>query len=132
MSEPEVTDDAGHAPVQPAWNPPAHPVGAMPWWTPPPPQHPRATLSLVLGLVGLTGLLFLLPFAASPLAWYFGAVARREAERDVGRWSPSSSATAGLVLGVIGTALLLAMLLLMGGTTLITAVITLSDTGYGT
>lgn len=132
MSDPGATDGASPAAVHPPRTPAGPPAAGVSWWTPPPPHHPRATVSLVLGLVGLTGLVFLLPFAASPLAWYFGAVARREAERDVGRWSPSPSATAGLVLGVIGTALLLAMLLLMGGTTLITAVITLSDTGYGT
>ena len=77
------------------------------------PAHPRATLSLVLGIVGVAGFfVLLLPVLASPLAWYFGAVAQREAEREPTRWSEGSS-RAGMVLGMVGTALLALLLLLL-------------------
>lgn len=108
------------APAHPyAWRPPAGyapatfaPAGGQPpWWTPPRPTHPAATRSLVLGLAGLAGGVFLLlPLLCGPLAWYQGAVALREVERDPARWSPGP-ARAGLVLGIITTAALLFVVL---------------------
>lgn len=117
----------GHHP-QPAAQPPR--ATTQPWPHVRRPAHPRAALSLVLGIVGLGGLVLLVPFAVSPLAWYFGAVARREAERDERRWSPSPMATAGMIMGAIGTVLLLAAVLVLGGVTLLTSMLMGTDTGY--
>ena len=71
-----------------------------------PQMHPRAERSMVLGLVGILGVICLLPVLLSPFAWYYGAVARREIEREPTRWGGRSEATTGMVCGIIGTALL--------------------------
>jgi hypothetical protein len=68
----------------------------------PQPEHPNATLVLVLGIVGLFTNFMLLPFV-SPIAWYLGAKARREMARHPGVYSDSGKLTAGVTLGVIGT-----------------------------
>lgn len=70
-------------------------------------RHPLARRSLVFGLVGLVGFFCLLfPALLSPFAWYYGAVARREIDRAPDRWDGRSEATAGMVCGIIGSALL--------------------------
>lgn len=68
----------------------------------PAPEHPNATLVLVLGIVGLFTNFVLLPFV-SPIAWYLGAKARRDMARHPGVYSDSGKLTAGFVLGIIGT-----------------------------
>lgn len=109
--------------TQPPW--PAHPRARAAR-----PAHPRATLALVLGIVGLSGVVLVVPFAVSPLAWYFGAVARREAQRDELRWSQSPMATAGMLMGAVGTVLLFAGALVLGGIALLTTILMGADTGY--
>lgn len=70
-------------------------------------QHPLARRSMVLGLVGLIGFFCLVvPVLVSPFAWYYGAVARREIDREPYRWSGRGDATTGWICGIIGTALL--------------------------
>ena len=68
---------------------------------------------MVLGIISVVGSFALFPLLLAPLAWYFGAVAVREAEREPQRWSRSGSARAGWVLGMIGSAILAAALLLL-------------------
>ena len=98
-----------------------------------PPPHPRATPALVLGIVGVAGLFVLvLPVVVCPLAWYYGAVARREAEREPTRWSGGGAAGAGLVLGIIGTALLGVVILLLLVVTALALLVSRYDAGYGT
>lgn len=63
--------------------------------------HPQAATSMVLGILGLVAFI---PLA--PVAWYLAAKARREMDAQPGRWQPSGMLTAGLVLGIIGTALI--------------------------
>lgn len=94
-----------------------------------PPRHPRARLSLVLGIVSLLGVVCLLPVLAGPLAWYYGAAARRDIERQPGRWVGGGEASAGMICGIIATALLalalfIAALVLAGYALLL-------HTGYG-
>jgi hypothetical protein len=97
------------------------------------PAHPRATTALVLGIIGVAGFfILLLPVIVSPLAWYFGAVAQREAEREPMRFRRAGEARTGMILGMIGTAILgVALLMLFVVGTLI-AISTRYDAGYGT
>ena len=66
------------------------------------PEHPQATLALVLGIVGTAALFVAFPFI-SPVAWYIAGRARREMRHNPGRYRPSGPLTAGYVLGIVGT-----------------------------
>ena len=80
--------------------PPGFPVYAVP-------DHPRATAALVVGIVSIAGAFFcVLPILASPVAWALGAQARRQIRSAPQQWSGEGRATAGMVLGIIGTVLL--------------------------
>ena len=70
------------------------------------PDHPRATAAFAVGLVSVIGAFFVLPAALGPLACYLGASARRTIEREPDRWGGHGQATAGMVLGIIASALL--------------------------
>ncbi len=71
--------------------------------------HPKATASLVLGIVGLVAF-----SPVAPIAWYLAASARREMATDPQRWQSGGTATAGLVMGIIGTILLGLSIVLLG------------------
>ncbi len=81
-----------------------------PTWPPyGPPDHPKANLAFVLGLISGPGAFVScgLTLLAAPFAWYFAALVRRDVAASPGRYSAETSkVTAGLVLGIIGTALL--------------------------
>ena len=71
------------------------------------PDHPKATTAFVVGIIAVAGtFLCFLPVLASPVAWVLGAQARREIRQAPQRWGGESKATAGMVLGIIGTVLL--------------------------
>lgn len=71
------------------------------------PDHPKATTALVLGLVGLIGgMMCGVPLLVSPFAWVTGVKARREIRQAGGQLGGEGSATAGMVLGIIGSVLL--------------------------
>jgi hypothetical protein len=92
------------APGQPGW--PAQP-GMQPYPVYVMPDHPRATAALVTGIVAVAGtFVCLVPVLASPVAWILGANARREIRNAPQQWGGESKATAGMVLGIIGTVLL--------------------------
>jgi hypothetical protein len=95
------------------------------------PDHPRATAALVVGLVSLLGSIFVLPAALGPVACYLGVSARRSIEREPHRWGGHGQATAGLVLGIIASAVLallaVASLVFAG----LFALALRLDTGYG-
>lgn len=90
----------------------AQPYGyGPPVYAPQPPQHPKATTALILGIVGLVGgMTCYLPVLLSPFAWAVGRRAVREIDASHGHLSGRGSAQAGAVLGIIGTILLGLML----------------------
>lgn len=123
-------DRGGYAPAgaygytpQP-WSPPGSvqsyggdPYGAAvgspggPWSPGVQPEHPQATLVLVLGILGL-----FVGGLTSPFAWWIGQRARREVQQTPGAYASTTSLTVGWVLGILGTvylAFLIAMVLFM-------------------
>ena len=71
-------------------------------------DHPRATLSLILGIVGLVCCSI-----AAPFAWVIGSRAVREIDESGGRYTGRGQAQAGKILGIIGTALMVLGLLFL-------------------
>ncbi|QWC86152.1 DUF4190 domain-containing protein [Nocardioidaceae bacterium] len=72
-----------------------------------PPDHGRATVALVLGLVSLIGgLVCGVPLLASPFALVIGRKAVREIDASGGRLGGRGQAMAGYVMGIIGVVLL--------------------------
>jgi hypothetical protein len=95
------------------------------------PEYPRSTAALAIGLVSVLGAVFVVPAALGPLACYLGISARRTIEREPGRWSGHGQATAGMVLGIIATVLLVLLAvaaLVFAG---LFALALRIDTGYG-
>jgi hypothetical protein len=71
------------------------------------PDHPKATSALVLGIIAVAGAFTcFLPVVVAPIAWVLGARARREIRSAPQQWGGESRATAGMVLGIVGTVLL--------------------------
>jgi hypothetical protein len=96
---------------------PPYPTPGQPGWGQQPgmppyaayalPDHPKATTALVTGIVAVAGaFLCILPILASPVAWIIGAQARKEIRNAPHQWAGEGRATAGMVLGIVGTALL--------------------------
>ncbi|MFL6022667.1 MAG: DUF4190 domain-containing protein [Marmoricola sp.] len=81
--------------------PPAYTQQTYGPYTPEPPATNRATLALVLGIVGLT----VCPGIASIPAWIIGSEAVKEIEASNGQLGGRSMAFAGKVTGIIGTVL---------------------------
>lgn len=94
------------------------------------PSHPRANAALALGIVSVCGLVVGVTLIVGPLAWYYGAVAMREIDREPGRWGGRGTAKTGFIFGIVGTALLMLLLLLLlviiGGLALVSGF----DSGY--
>lgn len=65
------------------------------------PDHPRATVALVLGIVSLV-----LCSVLGPVAWVIGGGAVREIDASGGRLGGRGQAKAGQILGIIATVLL--------------------------
>ena len=110
----------------PPFNPPpfnpaqsAGPYGAPPFagyppqYTAQPPDHPQSTLAMILGIVGLVGALFLcgVPLVVSPFAWAIGRNALKEIRASQGQLGGESQARAGMIMGIIGTVLMVLALL---------------------
>ncbi|WP_459548379.1 DUF4190 domain-containing protein [Nocardia sp. X0981] len=68
----------------------------------PPPEHPRATLVLVLGIVGMMFCQFCAPFA-----WVMGRRTLHEIDASGGSIGGRSNVMVGYVLGIIGSVLLI-------------------------
>ncbi len=72
---------------------------------PAPPSYPNAPL--VWGIVALGGgFVCGLPMLLGPYAWYLGSRVRREIDESGGQQGGRSEASAGMILGVIATVLL--------------------------
>ena len=72
-----------------------------------PATHPQANTALVLGIVSLAGgAACYLPALAGPFAWWLGARAKKEIDRDPRLYTGRSQAQAGFVMGIISTVLL--------------------------
>jgi len=74
-----------------------------------PPDHPQATLALVLGLVGVVGAFIFcgVTLLVSPFAWGVGHSALKDIRASQGRIGGESQARTGMILGIVGTALLI-------------------------
>jgi len=79
------------------------------------PDLPKATAAMVVGIVAVAGGFVMcgLPLLLSPVAWVLGAQARRQIREAPQQWDGQSKATAGLVLGIIGTILLVLALIVV-------------------
>ncbi len=83
---------------QPGYPPPGYPAQAPMQYAP---EHPKATTSLVLGILGVVLCQVLAPFA-----WVVGKRTVNEIDASGGRLGGRGSAQAGYVLGIVGTVLL--------------------------
>jgi uncharacterized membrane protein YphA (DoxX/SURF4 family) len=110
VSGPTPPPYPGQQPPQPGWGPPQPPAyghGNPQPYPAPVPDHPRSTLAMVLGIVAVAGgFTCYLPLLASPFAWVIGARAVREIDASGGRLGGRGQATAGKVLGIVGTVFL--------------------------
>lgn len=94
--------------------PPPYPPypGPPPGYTPAmyyaPPAHPQSTTAMVLGIVGLVLCGF-----ASPFAIWLGHKSMREIDASGGQLSGRGQAQAGFIMGIIGTALMALVLILL-------------------
>ena len=95
------------------------------------PDHPRATAAFAVGIVSLVGAVFVLPAALGPLAWYLGVSARRSIEREPDRWGGRGQATAGLVMGIVASAVLALLVVASLAFAGLFALALRLDTGYG-
>jgi hypothetical protein len=98
-------------------------------WAPKPPEHPSATTAMVLGLIGLVGILVCggLTLVVSPFAWAIGSRALREIDADPAAYSGREMASAGRVMGIVGTGLLaIGVVVALGVVVLIVGVATTS------
>jgi TRAP-type C4-dicarboxylate transport system permease small subunit len=74
------------------------------------PEHPQATLSLILGVLGIV-----VCGVAAPFAWQIGRRTVAEIDASQGRLGGRGAAQAGYVLGIVGTVLLgFAVLMVVG------------------
>jgi hypothetical protein len=86
---------------------------------------------LWLGVIGLVGSFLALPLVLGPFAWAAGARARREIAAAPQRWTGSGEATAGMVLGIINTVLLVLTLVVLGGFAMLVLIFGLAASAPG-
>lgn len=78
--------------------PPGYPMQGQVQYAP---DHPRATTSLVLGILGIVPCQLLAPFA-----WWIGKKTLDEIDASGGRLGGRTAAQAGYIMGIVGTVLL--------------------------
>ncbi|MEU4316924.1 DUF4190 domain-containing protein [Nocardia sp. NPDC024068] len=72
----------------------------------PPPEHPQATLVLILGIVGLVFCQLCAPFA-----WVLGKRALNDIDASGGTVGGRNNVMVGYVLGIVGSVFLILMVL---------------------
>ncbi|CAN5500579.1 hypothetical protein BH10ACT10_BH10ACT10_29440 [soil metagenome] len=83
------------------------------------PEHPQATTSLVLGIIGLV-----VCSVVAPFAWRLGKRTLDEIDASQGQVGGRGAAQAGYVLGIIGTVVLgLALLVIVGYGVVVVAIL---------
>jgi hypothetical protein len=95
-----------YPPAYPPQYPHGHPAQAPIQYAP---DHPKATTSLVIGILGVVLCQIIAPFA-----WSMGKKTLDEIDASQGRLGGRGAAQAGYVLGIVGTALLALSVLLIG------------------
>lgn len=97
---------------QPAWAGAGSPYSAF---SPPRADHPQSTTAMVLGIVGLAaGFLFCgVGFVVSPFAWAIGRRSLKDISASQGQLGGESQARSGMIMGIIGTVLLILALALL-------------------
>jgi hypothetical protein len=93
-----------YPPAYPPQYPPGYPAQAPIQYAP---DHPRATTSLVIGILGVV-----LCQIIAPIAWSMGKKTLDEIDASQGRLGGRGAAQAGYVLGIVGT-VVLALVVLM-------------------
>jgi len=82
-------------------------VRHAPPYAPPAPQHHAAMASMTVGILALAlSCGYGLTLLASPVAWWLGRRTLHEIDASGGRLSGRGMAQAGMVTGIVGTALL--------------------------
>ena len=81
--------------------PPPPPGGYGYQQQPPQQDHPRATMSMILGILGLVICTVIAPFA-----WRIGKKTMDEIDASGGRLGGRGMAQAGYIMGIIGTVVL--------------------------
>lgn len=72
------------------------------------PKHPQSQTAMILGILSIAGgFTCLLPIVLSPVAWYLGVKSKREIEAEPHRWTGLSESNAGMIMGIIGSVLLI-------------------------
>lgn len=121
-------------PGQPYGQQPYQGAYGQPGQYPPPmlPKHQSATTAMVLGIIAVAGgILCYLPILAAPFAWVMGGRAVKEIDASGGTLGGRGEATAGRVLGIIGTVLLVLGILAVIAVVII-IVVAESNSGSGT
>lgn len=78
------------------------------------PEHPQATLVLILGIIGIVACGVVAPFA-----WVMGNRVVREIDASNGQLGGRSQANAGRICGIVGTCLIGLSLLVLAGAVVI-------------
>ena len=83
--------------------PPQPPGGGYGYQQQPPHQdHPRATMSMILGILGIV-----ICSVIAPFAWNMGKKTMNEIDASGGQLGGRGMAQAGYIMGIIGTVLLI-------------------------
>lgn len=96
--QPGYWEQQAHAQPPYAQGPPGYPAHAPIQYAP---DHPRATTSLVLGILGIVPCQLL-----APVAWWVGKKTLDEIDASHGMLGGRTAAQAGYIMGIVGTVLL--------------------------